>query len=175
MHKHPDAWNSLMVKIRGVLSDYLRLQIRAGAHAVQIFDSWIGALSPDDYRNFVRPHSRFVIESARSLGVPVIHFGTGQSGFLEDFATAGGDVIGVDWRIDISEASKRIGNRALQGNLDPALLLCPLQDLKDGILKILAATGKNRGFIFNIGHGIFPQTDPKQVNAAINLVHSYHV
>ena len=174
MHKHPAAWNALMIQLRGVLSDYLRLQIVAGARAVQIFDSWIGALSPEDYRNFVQPHSRFLIESAQALKIPVIHFGTGQSGFLEDFSSAGGDVIGVDWRIDIGQASKRIGNRALQGNLDPALLLCPLKDLKSGISKILAAVGKKRGFIFNIGHGIFPQTDPQQVKSAIKLVHSYH-
>lgn len=174
MHKHQEAWNSLMLRLRVVLADYLRMQIRAGAQAVQIFDSWVGTLSPQDYRGFVRPHSRFLIESAQKLGVPVIHFGTGQSGFLEDFAEAGGDVIGVDWRIDIAKAAQRIKDKALQGNLDPALLLCPPKDIKSGISQILRAIGKRRGFIFNLGHGILPQTQPAQVKMAIDLIHSYN-
>jgi len=174
MHQHPEAWKALMLKLSQVLSDYLRMQIHAGAQAVQIFDSWVGTLSPEDYRNFVKPHSRFVIESAQKLGVPVIHFGTGQSGFLADFAQAGGDVIGVDWRIDIAEAAKKIKGKALQGNLDPALFLCSPETIKTGISKILRAVGKRRGFIFNLGHGILPQTQPAQVKMAIDLVHSYH-
>lgn len=175
MHEHPEAWAELMLKIRALLVDFLRLQVSAGARAIQIFDSWIGALSPEDYRRFALPHSRFVIEKTQKTGVPVIYFGTGQSGFLEDFSSAGGDVIGVDWRIDINQAVQKIGGKAIQGNLDPALLLCSPREIKKGVSRILSQVGKKRGFIFNIGHGIFPQTDPAKVRIAIQQVHSCHV
>ncbi len=174
MHQYPEAWNSLMEKLVQVLSDYLKLQALSGAGALQIFDSWIGALSPEDYRNYVKDHSHRLIQNAQKTKVPVIHFGTGQSGFLEDFAEAGGDVIGVDWRIDIQEASRRIGDKALQGNLDPALLLCDSQSLRQGVDSILKKAVKKRGFIFNIGHGLFPQTDPKKVKEVVERVHSFH-
>lgn len=174
MHQHPEAWDSLMEKLVRVLSDYLKLQALSGARVLQIFDSWIGALSPDDYRNYVKPHSRRLIQNAQKAQVPVIHFGTGQSGFLEDFAEAGGNVIGVDWRIDIQDAFRKIGDRALQGNLDPSLLLCDSQSLRKGVDSILKKAGTKRGFIFNIGHGLFPQTDPKKVKEVIERVHSFH-
>ncbi len=174
MRQHPNAWNDLMKKLVHTLSDYLHLQVKAGAQALQIFDSWIGAVSPMDYRDYIQPHSRKLIQNAQKTKVPVIHFGTGQSGFLEDFARAGGDVIGVDWRIDIQDAARKIGNKALQGNLDPSLLLGDLKNLKQGIDSILSQAGTRRGFIFNIGHGLFPQTNPQLVKAAIRQVHSFH-
>jgi uroporphyrinogen decarboxylase len=174
MHQHPEAWKSLMDKLVKTLSDYLNLQVKSGARALQIFDSWIGAVSPADYRDYIQPHSRSLIQNAQKTKVPVIHFGTGQNGFLEDFAEAGGDVIGVDWRIDIKEAFKRIGNKALQGNLDPSLLLGDAKNLKRGIDSILSQVGTKKGFIFNIGHGLFPQTNPKLVKEAVHQVHSFH-
>lgn len=171
MHEEPRAWDLLMRKVRRVTSDYLKAQVRAGARAVQLFDSWAGALSPGEYRRYVMPHSRFVLESLKGLGVPVIHFGTGTAGFLEDFSAAGGDVIGVDWRIDLSEAWRRIGPKAIQGNLDPALLSAPRKVLKGAVREILEQAGGRRGFIFNLGHGILPQTPQENVAAVVDWVH----
>src|SRR5208282_1315445 len=115
-------------------------------------------LSPEQYRRHVLPHSRHVLDSLRGLGAPVIHFGTGTAGFLEDFSAAGGDVIGLDWRMDLSAAWRRIPGKAVQGNLDPALLLAPRPVLKAGVRRVLAEAAGRRGFIFNLGHGIMPQT-----------------
>ncbi len=174
MHQHPEAWSALMEKLVQALSDYLHLQVKAGARALQIFDSWVGALSPADYRDYIQPHSRKLIHNAQKTKVPVIHFGTGQSGFLEDFAKSGGDVIGVDWRIDLQDAAQKIGNKALQGNLDPALLLGDEKSLRRGVFSILNQVGNKRGFIFNIGHGLFPQTKTSLVKVAIQMTHSFH-
>ncbi len=175
MHENPAAWERLMKKIAAITGEYLLAQSEAGADALQLFDSWIGALSPAQYRRFVEPHSRAVLRAARKSGKPVIHFGTGTAGFLESFAEAGGDVIGVDWRIDLSQAWKRIGKRAIQGNLDPALLLAPKKALRQAVDEILAQAGGRRGFIFNLGHGIMPQTPPDSVRAVIDWVHSHEL
>jgi uroporphyrinogen decarboxylase len=147
--------------------------VRSGAQAVQLFDSWIGALSAEQYRKFVRPHSAFVLASAKKTGVPVIHFGTGTSGFLEDFASAGGDVTGVDWRIDLDAAWKRIGPRAIQGNLDPVLLLGDRAQLKKAVHDVLRRSGGKSGFIFNVGHGLMPSTPVDNVRAAVDWVHEW--
>jgi uroporphyrinogen decarboxylase len=173
MHEQPKAWERLMRKVRRVTADYLWGQVQAGAQAVQLFDSWVGALSPKQYRDHVLPHSRFVLESLRSSGVPVIHFGTGTSGFLEDFASAGSDVVGVDWRIDLDKAWKRIGGRAIQGNLDPVLLMGGCPPLKKAVQDILERAGGRPGFIFNLGHGILPETKPETVRAVVEWVHSH--
>ena len=173
MHEEPKAWDSLMKKIRRVTADYLTAQVAAGAQALQLFDSWIGALSGDQYRRFVRPHSAFVLAAAKKTGVPVIHFGTGTSGFLEDFASAGGDVTGVDWRIDLDSAWKRIGPRAIQGNLDPVLLLGDRKALKRGVEDVLRRAKGRPGFIFNVGHGLMPSTPVDNVRAAVDWVHAW--
>ena len=171
MHEQPQAWDLLMRKVRRITTEYLRGQIEAGAQAVQLFDSWIGALSPEEYRRYVLPHSRFVLKRLSREGVPVIHFGTGTSGFLEDFSAAGGDVIGIDWRIDLSKAWKRIGKKAVEGNLDPVLLLAPRDVLRRAVRGILAQVHGRRGFIFNLGHGILPQTPVDNVRAVVDWVH----
>src|SRR6267378_7625212 len=125
MYESPDAWHLLLSKLAELVGGFLAAQARAGAQALQLFDSWVGCLSPQDYRTYVLPHSRRALALASEAGVPVIHFGTGTAPFLEDFAAAGGDVIGIDWRVPIDQARARIGARAVQGNLDPAALLAP--------------------------------------------------
>jgi uroporphyrinogen decarboxylase len=162
-----------MKKVRTVTAAYLKAQIEAGAQAVQLFDSWVGALSPEDYRAKVLPHSAWCLKEVSKLGVPVIHFGTQTAGFLEDFAGAGGDVVGVDWRIDLASARRRIGRaQAIQGNLDPVMLFAPRPALKAAVRGILKQDGR-RGFIFNLGHGILPKTPVDNVRAAIDWVHEY--
>jgi uroporphyrinogen decarboxylase len=175
MHAEPKAWDLLMRKVRKITAGHLLAQVEAGAQAVQLFDSWVGALSPEQYRRFVQPHTRFVVDAVqKKTGVPFIHFGTGTSGFLEDFAQAGGDVIGVDWRIDLPQAFKRLGAaRAVQGNLDPVLLMAPKPALKREVERILAAAQGRRGFIFNLGHGILPGTSPAQVASVVEWVHRW--
>lgn len=173
MHEQPKSWDVLMRKARRITVDYLRAQIAAGAQAVQLFDSWIGALSAEQYRRYVLPHSRFVFDGLKDEGVPLIHFGTGTAGFLEDFTRAGGDVIGVDWRMDLSAARRRIGRRAIQGNLDPVLLMASQPVLKKAVREVLAQAGRRPGFIFNLGHGILPQTPPSNVSAVVDWVHQW--
>jgi len=172
MHEEPKAWDALMGKIRRDAAD-LEAQVEAGAQALQLFDSWIGALSPEQYRRFVKPHSAFVLARAQKTGVPVINFGTGTSGFLEDFASAGGDVIGVDWRIDLDLAWRRIGARAIQGNLDPVLLFAPRPALKKAVTDVLARSKGRPGFIFNLGHGILPKTPVDHVRSVVDWVHGW--
>ncbi len=173
MHAEPKAWDALMRKVRRVTADYLLAQAAAGAQALQLFDSWVGALSPEQYRRSVLPHSRFVLERVAEAGVPVIHFGTGTSGFLEDFASAGGDVIGVDWRVDLDAAWERVGPRGIQGNLDPVLLFSDKRPLKTAVEAVLARAGGRRGFIFNLGHGILPKTPVENVAAVVDWVHGW--
>jgi uroporphyrinogen decarboxylase len=174
MAEQPKAWNKLMRLVRQITADYLWMQARSGAQALQLFDSWIGALSPEVYREQVLPHSRFVLESLKGSGLPVIHFGTGTSGFLEDFASAGGDVVGVDWRVDLDSAWKRIGKgRAIQGNLDPVLLLGDKKPLKAAVKSILERAGGRPGHIFNLGHGILPPTPVENVRSVVEWVHAW--
>jgi uroporphyrinogen decarboxylase len=173
MLEQPKAWDALMRKVRAITVEYLKAQVEAGAQAVQLFDSWVGCLSAEQYRRHVLPHSRFVLSSLKSAGVPVIHFGTGTSGFLEDFASAGGDVVGVDWRVDLDAAWRRIGPRAIQGNLDPTLLFAAKPVLKAAVNDILRRAGGRKGFVFNLGHGILPQTPVENVRAVIDWVHAW--
>ena len=168
-------WRRLMGKLVDVLGDFAALQVAAGARAIQVFDSWVGALSPEDYIHYVQQYSRALIERIRGAGVPVIHFGTGTAGFLRELHAAGGDVIGVDWRVNIDQAWTEIGHRsAIQGNLDPVVLFAPLQELRRKTLELLQRTGARAGHIVNLGHGILPETPLENVKAVIEIVRSFH-
>lgn len=172
MYGHPEAWHRLCGKLADVVADYLAAQIDAGVNAVQVFDSWVGALSPTDYREFALPHTRRIFQAVGTR-VPTIHFGTGTAALLEDLREAGGDVIGVDWRIPIDTAWDRIGHdRAVQGNLDPTLLLGPLPRMLARTDDILERVAGRRGHIFNLGHGILPSTPVEHVQRLAQYVHS---
>ena len=172
MYGHPDAWHLLCDKLSSIVADYLTAQIDAGVDAVQVFDSWVGALSSADYQEFALPHTRRIFEAIGSR-VPTIHFGTGTAAILEDLREAGGDVIGVDWRIPIDEAWTRIGfNRGVQGNLDPTLLLGPPARMLQQTDNVLARVGNRPGHIFNLGHGILPSTPVEHVQMLAQYVHS---
>jgi len=172
MYGHPDDWHRLCEKLSRVVADYLVAQIEAGVDVVQVFDSWVGALDASDYREFAMPHTRAIFEAVGKR-VPTIHFGTGTSTILEELRDAGGDVIGVDWRIPIDEAWNRIGeDHAVQGNLDPTLLLGPptrMMQQTDAILRRVAA---RPGHIFNLGHGILPSTPVEHVQMLAHYVHT---
>jgi uroporphyrinogen decarboxylase len=172
MYGHPEAWHRLCEKLSTVVADYLGAQIEAGVDAVQIFDSWVGALDSTDYREFALPHTRRIFD-ALGHRVPTIHFGTGTSTILEDLRDAGGDVIGVDWRIRIDEAWARIGpEHAVQGNLDPTVLLGPPARMFQQTDAILERVGGRPGHIFNLGHGILPSTPVEHVQMLAHYVHS---
>jgi uroporphyrinogen decarboxylase len=172
MYAHPDDWHRLCEKLSSVVADYLVAQIEAGVDVVQVFDSWVGALDTSDYREFALPHTRTIFEAVGKR-VPTIHFGTGTATILEELRDAGGDVIGVDWRIPIDEAWERIGeDHAVQGNLDPTLLLGPptrMMQQTDAILRRVAA---RPGHIFNLGHGILPSTPVEHVQMLAHYVHT---
>jgi uroporphyrinogen decarboxylase len=174
MYRDETLWRRLMGKLVDVLGPFAMLQAAAGARAIQVFDSWVGALGPDDYVRYVAPYSRALIERIRSTGVPVIHFGTGASGFFKELHAAGGDVLGVDWRINIDTAWMEISYRsAIQGNLDPAMLFAPLPELKARVHELLKRTGTRPGHIFNLGHGILPETPVEAVKAVVQMVREY--
>jgi uroporphyrinogen decarboxylase len=174
MYSQPDQWHKLMDKMATAIGDYLILQAKAGAQALQLFDSWVGALSPADYREFVLPHSQKAIEIVKSVcNVPVIHFGTGTAGFLPLIKQAGGDVIGVDWRIDLSEAWNQLGNVAVQGNMDPVILFAPFSEIKRQASNILNSVKGRPGHIFNLGHGILQHTPVENVRQLIDFVHDH--
>lgn len=170
MYTQPDAWHALMRHLSTNLSAYLNAQIAAGAQAVQIFDSWMGTLSPHDYRTFVLPHSQALI-AAVTPGVPVIHFGTDTGTLLELMRDAGGDVIGVDFRVELDEARHRLGAIAVQGNLDPATLFADVPYLRQCVQRILQQAGGQAGHIFNLGHGILPTTPEDHARALVDMVH----
>jgi uroporphyrinogen decarboxylase len=172
MYSEPKGWHRLASKLAESIRDYLLAQVEAGAHAVQVFDSWVGVLSPEDYREFVLPHSRKVLEGVRSAGAPVIHFGTGASGLLNLLKEAGGDVIGLDWRVDLDQGWSVLGGDvAVQGNLDPHLLFGPLDIVLRRTDDILARAASRNGHIFNLGHGILPKTPVETVAAIVEHVH----
>ncbi len=171
MYRDPGAWRSLMEKLVRTLVGHLNAQIAAGTQAVQLFDSWVGALSPDDYRTFVSPYTRQLIEGL-TPGTPVIHFGTGTAALLEEMREAGGDVIGLDWRVDLGEAWTRIGyDRGVQGNLDPLVLFASPETIRARARRILDAAAGRAGHIFNLGHGILPQTSVDHAIALVDAVH----
>ena len=172
MYREPAAWHRLMDKLARAVTGYLRMQIKAGAQAVQLFDSWVGCLSPDDYREYVQPHASLIFEGLKSEDVPTIHFGTGTSTLLELMKQAGGSVIGVDWRVRLDDARRRLGaDVAIQGNLDPVALFGPRHEIERRIDGILREAGSDPGFIFNLGHGILPGTPVENVGATADLVH----
>jgi uroporphyrinogen decarboxylase len=174
MFGNETMWRRLMGKLVDVLGDFARMQIGAGARALQVFDSWAGALSPEDYVHYVQPYSRALIERVRSTGVPVIHFGTGTGGFFREMHAAGGDVLGVDWRINIDNAWLEIGHRsAIQGNLDPVALFAPLPELRAKVTQLLQRTGTRPGHIVNLGHGILPETPVENVKAVVSIVREF--
>ena len=174
MVSEPTAWHHLMTKLSTVVGHYLWAQARAGAQALQLFDSWVGCLSPQDYQQYVLPYSRRAIEIASQSGVPLIHFGTGTNGMLSLLKQAGGDVIGVDWRIDLDMAWNILGSSvALQGNLDPVALFYPWEELQKHAQHILDQANGHYGYIFNLGHGILPQTPVSNVQRLIDFVHTY--
>jgi uroporphyrinogen decarboxylase len=174
MYRDEVLWRRLMGKLVDVLGPFALMQVGAGARAIQVFDSWAGALGPDDYVRYVAPYSRALIERIRSASVPVIHFGTGAAGFFKELHAAGGDVMGVDWRINIDQAWMDISYRsAIQGNMDPALLFAPLPELKARVHELLKRTGTRPGHIFNLGHGIMPETPVENVRAVVQIVRDY--
>jgi len=171
MYAHPEAWRALMERLVRTVSAYLNAQIAAGADAVQLFDSWVGCLAPADYRTHVLPHVRSLIGAIRP-GTPVIHFGTGTAGLLEAMRAAGGDVLGLDWRVDLDAAWARVGHDvAVQGNLDPITLLAPIAEIRAQAAAILGQAAGRPGHIFNLGHGILPQTPVDHVRALVDAVH----
>jgi uroporphyrinogen decarboxylase len=172
MYGHPDDWHRLCEKLSRVVADFLVAQIEAGVDVVQVFDSWVGALDATDYREFALPHTRAIFD-AIGKRVPTIHFGTGTSTILEELRNAGGDVIGVDWRIPIDEAWERIGpGHAVQGNLDPTLLLGPPARMMQQTDAVLRRIGGRPGHIFNLGHGILPSTPVEHVQMLAHYVHT---
>ena len=174
MYRDPATWHKLMSTISGVLGRYMEAQVEAGAQALQMFDSWVGCLSPQDYREFVMPHSRAVLERATATGVPVIHFGTGTATLLELLKEAGGSIIGVDWRIPLDEAWRRVGyDVGVQGNLDSLLLMAPPELLAERVRDILRRAEGRPGHIFNLGHGILPETPPESLDVVIETIRSW--
>jgi uroporphyrinogen decarboxylase len=173
MYHQPEAWHRLLDKLASVATTFLQAQIAAGAQVVQLFDSWVGCLSPDDYRRYVLPYTKQVIDGLRSAGAPVIHFGTDTAMLLDVMREAGSDVIGVDWRIPLDDAWRRIGpDVGIQGNLDPVALFAPLPEIERRVDDILQRAGNRPGHIFNLGHGILPETPVEHVQAVADLVHA---
>jgi uroporphyrinogen decarboxylase len=168
----PDVWDALLHKIAGISAAYLRVQVDAGASAIQLFDSWAGALTPDDYRRSVMPHSAAVLSAVGALGVPRIHFGVGTSNLLGLMGEAGADVVGVDWRTPLGSAIPLVGNRAVQGNLDPTLVFAPTEVMTSRAAEIIEAGRAAQGHIFNLGHGVLPTTDPDQLARLTDFIHS---
>jgi uroporphyrinogen decarboxylase len=169
----PDVWDALMRKIAGISAAYLEVQVRAGASAIQLFDSWAGALTPQDYRASVMPHSARVLAAAGKLGVPRIHFGVGTGSLLGLMADAGADVVGVDWRTPLIDAIALVGDRAVQGNLDPTLVFAPTDVMTARAAEIIDAGRAARGHIFNLGHGVIPSTDPDRLARLTEFVQAY--
>ena len=173
MYGAPEVWDALLRKIAGIAAAYLRVQVEAGASAVQLFDSWAGATSPQDYRTHVMPYSALVLSDAGTLGVPRIHFGVGTGELLGLMGEAGADVVGVDWRVPLDEGARRVGGRVVQGNLDPALVLGPTDVMLDRAAAVLEAGSAAPGHIFNLGHGVLPSSDPDQLSRLTDFVHEH--
>ena len=168
------TWHRLMEKLAQVIADYLNAQVAAGAQAVQLFDSWVGALSPADYAEYVLPHSQRVLRAVSAAGVPVIHFGAGTATLLPLMQAAGGDVIGLDWRTPLDWGWDQLGPQsAVQGNLDPVALFAPRPELERRVRAILDQAAGRPGHIFNLGHGILPETPVENVKAVVEMVHEY--
>jgi uroporphyrinogen decarboxylase len=173
MHGEPELWARLLGRLATIATTFLRVQVEAGAAAIQLFDSWAGALSARDYARFVQPHSAAVFAALTDLDVPKVHFGVGTGELLGLMAEAGADVVGVDWRVPLDEASRRVGPaRAVQGNLDPALLLADWPVVEAEVHRVLADGRAAPGHVFNLGHGVLPETPPDALTRVVELVHS---
>ena len=180
MYGEPELWNALMERLTDIVILYVQAQVAAGAQAIQIFDSWIGALGRREYERYVQPHMRRIFDALQPpetpQPVPMIHFGTGTAPFLESLAEAGGDVIGLDWHLPLDEGWQRLGGPeriAVQGNLDPAVLLAPWQAVEAEASDVLRRAGGNPGYIFNLGHGILPATPAEHLERLVQFVHDY--
>ncbi|MDF9716290.1 uroporphyrinogen decarboxylase [Nocardioides sp. ChNu-153] len=169
----PDVWDALMRKIAGIAAAFLEVQVRAGASAVQLFDSWAGALTPADYVEHVQRHSARVLAQIGELGVPRIHFGVGTSNLLGHLGDAGADIVGVDWRTPLADAIERVGDRGVQGNLDPTLVFAPTEVMTARAAEVIEAGRAAKGHVFNLGHGVIPSTDPDQLKRLTEFVQSY--
>jgi uroporphyrinogen decarboxylase len=169
--REPSLARDLFARLADMTIAYLEAQIDAGVHAVQLFDSWAGALSPFEYRRSVAPHVARIFSALAGRGVPTIHFSTGTSAMLADVAAAGGDVIGVDWRIDLGDAWTRIGDRSIEGNLDPEALLAPWERVSPAAEWVLRQAGGRAGHVFNLGHGVLPATEPDRLARLVDFVH----
>ncbi|MGH3498084.1 MAG: uroporphyrinogen decarboxylase [Nocardioidaceae bacterium] len=176
MHGDPGVWHALLGALAQIAAGYLRVQVAAGASAVQLFDSWAGVLSLADYARFVAPHSAAVLSAVEDLGVPRVHFGVGTGELLGAMGDAGADVVGVDWRVPLDEATRRIGpGKAVQGNLDPALLFAPPPLVAAEATHVLDEGRRAPGHVFNLGHGVLPDTDPDALARLVDHVHAYPV
>jgi len=172
MYGAPELWAELMGRLADITADFLKVQIAAGASAIQLFDSWVGAVGPEDYRASVLPYTRRIFEAIEPLGVPRIHFGVGTGELLGLMGEAGADVVGVDWRVPLDEAVLRVGpGKALQGNLDPAVLFAPWEVIEQRARDVLQRGRTAEGHIFNLGHGVLPSTDPDRLARLADLVH----
>ena len=172
MHGEPRVWHALCTRLAEITGEFLRVQIGAGVSAVQLFDSWAGALSEAEYRRFVLPHSSAVLRSLADAGVPRIHFGVGTGELLGAMGEAGADVVGVDWRTPLDAATARIGpDKAVQGNLDPCLLLAPWPVIEAEVRRVMTEGAAAPGHVFNLGHGVLPETDPDVLTRVVALVH----
>ena len=172
MYGHPELWNTLLARLADITISFLRVQVEAGASAVQLFDSWVGAISPDDYRQAILPHTSRIFAALESADVPRIHFGVGTGELLGLMGEAGADVVGVDWRIPLDEAVRRVEpGKALQGNLDPAVLLAPWEVIEERARDVIARGRTAEGHVFNLGHGVLPETDPGVLARLADLVH----
>jgi uroporphyrinogen decarboxylase len=172
MYGDPELWHDLCARLAQISGSFLRVQAQAGASAVQLFDSWVGALARRDYERFVRPHSETALGAVADLDVPRIHFGVGTGELLRSMGEAGAEVVGVDFRVPLGEATRRIGpGRAVQGNLDPAVLFAPWEVIEDQVRDVLHEGRSAPGHIFNLGHGVLPATDPDVLTRVVDLVH----
>ncbi|HKA11967.1 MAG TPA: uroporphyrinogen decarboxylase [Candidatus Dormibacteraeota bacterium] len=174
MFCEPEAFDSLLAKLARVMSRYLTAQISAGAAALQVFDSWVGALSVEDYNERVAPHTRAIFDATAGLGVPRVHFGTGTAALLESIAGTGPDVVSLDWRVPLDAGWQRVGfDRGVQGNLDPAVLLGPRELVRSRARDVLRRAGGRPGHVFNLGHGVLPDTPVDNLEVLINTVHEW--
>jgi uroporphyrinogen decarboxylase len=172
MYGEPRLWHDLLARLADITLSFLRAQVDAGVSAVQLFDSWAGALSEADYRRHVMPHSSKVLGGLADAGVPRIHFGVGTAVLLEAMGEAGADVVGVDWRTPLDQAARRVGpNRSVQGNLDPAILFAPWPAIEAEARRVLREGQAARGHVFNLGHGVLPDTNPDMLTRLVDIVH----
>jgi uroporphyrinogen decarboxylase len=173
MYGDPELWHALLGRLADLTISFLQVQVAAGASAIQLFDSWVGAVGPDDYRHAILPHTSRIFGALESAGVPRIHFGVGTGELLGLLGEAGADVVGVDWRIPLDEAVRRVEpGKALQGNLDPAILLAPWDVIEERALDVISRGRTAEGHVFNLGHGVLPDTDPDMLARLADLVHS---